>query len=264
MVFWILHPKTWIEELEPRVNNFLDWYFGYFTQKRLEITAPIVWAKSATSQAIGWSHNTPESAVNTELTELFQREFTKRVLIPQTAQLRLEVITTAAADRFVTELGQELTAIQGKYRIPQGQWERYLDTIATTVSDTEGNLSNLSLKALVGGGGYLAAKPFLITSISKLSSKLTTSAATKLAAKAGSSVAAELGTTLIDPIVGVGILLWDLWDYGNTVAVDQPLLQSNIESYLQSMERSLLDNPETGIMAAIQQLKASIIHHLKV
>ncbi len=261
-----LELDEWIGELEPRVDSFLDWYFDYFTQKRLEITAPIVWAKSATTQALGWGKAVPEEVVNAKLTEVFQREFTKRVLVPQTAQLRLEVITTAAADRFVTELGQELRGVQGKYRIPQGQWERYLDTIATTVNDTEGNLSNLSLKALVGGGGYLAAKPFLVTSIGKLGSKLSTkftaSAATKLAAKTGSSVAAELGTSLIDPIVGVGILIWDVWDYQHTVTVDRPLLRSNIESYLHSMERSMLDNPETGIMAAIQQLEASIVKHI--
>jgi hypothetical protein len=55
----------------------------------------------------------------------------------------------------------------------------------------------------------------------------------------------------------VGILIWDLWDYNHTVTIDRPLLRSNIDSYLKSMERSLLDNPETGIMAAIQQLESS-------
>lgn len=254
--------ESWVSELEPRVDNFLDWYFDYFTQKRLEVSAPLVWLRAATGKWIGWGKVSPGEAVNAQLTKTFQKEFTKRVLVPQTAQLRLEVITTAAAEHFVADLSQQMTEVQGKYRIPQGQWERYLDTIATTVSDTEGKLSNLSLKALVGGTGYLAAKPFLLASLgkvgSKISAKFTAKATAKLAAKTGSSVAAELGTSLIDPIVGVGILIWDLWDYHHTVAVDRPLLRSNIDSYLQSMQRSLLDNPETGIMAAINQLETSV------
>jgi len=262
----------WMTELNPRVDGFLDWYFDYFTQKRLEISAPVVWAKSAVGNALGLGKRTqPGEAVNAKLTKVFQKEFTKRVLGHQTAQLRLEVITTEAAERFVGDLGHELKHVQGKYRIPQGQWDRYLDTIATTVSDTEGNLSNLSLKTLAGGTGYMAAKPFFMVSIGKLGSKagaqvgskITASATAKLAAKTGTSVAAELGTSLIDPIVGVGILIWDLWDYNHTVAMDRPLLRRNLDSYLASMEKSLLDNPETGIMAAVHQLEASVIQGIE-
>lgn len=259
--------NTWVKELEPRVDSFLDWYFNYFTQKKLEVTAPLVWLRAAGSRFIGLSHTKPGESVNAQLTKTFQKEFTRRVLVPQTAQLRLEVLTTAAAEKFVTDLSQRMNAVQGKYRIPQGQWERYLDTIATTISDTEGNLSNLSLKALVGGTGYLAAKPFLLATLgkvgSKISTKFTATATAKLAAKTGTSVAAELGTTLIDPIVGVGILIWDVWDYQHTVAVDRPLLRSNIDGYLQSMQQSLLDNPETGVMAAINQLEASVAKSLQ-
>ena len=258
---------NWLGELDPRVDSFLDWYFDYFNQKKLEISAPIVWLGSAASNAVGIGKVAPNDAVNAKLTEAFQKEFTKRVLVPQTAQLRFEVITTEAAAMFVADLSQQISKIQGKYRIPQGQWERYLDTIATTVSDTEGNISNLSLKAIVGGTGYLAAKPFLLTSIgkvgSKVSAKFTASATAKLATKTGTSVAAELGTSLIDPIVGIGIVIWDLWDYNSTVAVDRPLLSNNIDGYLKSMERSLLDNPETGIMAAINQLESNVVKGVK-
>ena len=261
----------WMGELHPRVDGFLDWYFDYFTQKRLEISAPVVWAKSAAGNALGFGEIPPGEAVNAKLTKVFQKEFTKRVLVPQTAQLRLEVITTEAAERFVADLGQELKHVQGKYRIPQGQWDRYLESIATTVSDTEGNISNLSLKTLVSGTGYVAAKPFLMVSIGKLGSKvsakagakITASATAKVAAKTGTSVAAELGTSLIDPIVGVGILIWDLWDYNHQVAMDRPLLRRNLDSYLVSMEKSLLDNPETGIMAAVHQLEASVVKGVK-
>lgn len=262
-----LELDEWQGELEPRIDGFLDWYFDYFTQKRLEISAPAIWLSSATIHLINSHRTAPEEAVNSKLTQEFQKEFTKRVLVPQTAQLRFEVITTEAAALFVTELSEKTASIRSRYRIPQGQWNRYLETIATTVNDTEGHLSNLSLKTLVGGGGYLAAKPLLVPTLAKVGSKVsvkfTSSAAAKVAAKTGGSVASELGTTLVDPVVGVSIILWDLWDYQHTVAVDRPLLRSNISSYIKSMEKSLLDNPETGIMAAINQLEQNIFRGLE-
>jgi len=44
--------------------------------------------------------------------------------------------------------------------------------IATTISD-KGNVSNLSLKVLVGGSGYLIAKPLILGVATKVGSKVT-------------------------------------------------------------------------------------------
>ena len=42
---------------------------------------------------------------------------------------------------------------------------------------------------------------------------------------------------LLAPIVGIGIILWDVWDYNRTVAIDRPVLHANIADYLQEMNR---------------------------
>ncbi|MDB9511129.1 hypothetical protein PN499_08040 [Kamptonema animale CS-326] len=252
---------TWEGELNGRVDSFLDWYFDYFKQKTMEFSTPFKFIVSAVINKFDMS--VASQKVAEKLTEDFQREFAKRVLVPKLAQMRLESITTETTNLYISELGNNIKGIQGSYNIPQGEWEKYLNDIAVTINDTEGTLSNFSLRVLIGGGGYIVAKPLLIGLAGKVGSKVMTKfagkAAAKMAAKTGGTVAGQLGVGLIDPIVGVGILIWDLWDYHHTVKVERPILRQNILAYLDQVKNSLLKNPESGIMAAINQLELSIL-----
>ena len=256
----------WTETLEPRVDRFLDWYFNYFNQKKMEFTTPFVWASSAAMHRLNLNSMTANEAVTTRLTEDFQREFAKQVLVPRNAQMQLELLTTDTVRRYLEDLSENIGKVKSRYRIPQGDWERYLDDISITIRDTEGNLSNLSLKLLVGGSGYLVTKPLVLATAGKIGSKVSTklagTATAKLAAKTGGAVAAELGTSLVDPIVGVGIFIWDIWDYQHTVELERPILRANLLEYLQGVQQSLLRDPETGIMSAIYQLEQGIFKSL--
>ncbi len=258
---------AWQEELIPRVDNFLDWYFGYFNQKKIEFTTPFKWVSSAIFYKFNPNSPSPKQAVAEKFAEDFQGEFAKRVLLPKNAQMRFEVLTTDTINFYLSELGNNFNQVQSSYKIPQGQWDRYLNDISTTINDTEGNISNLSLKVLAGGGSYLIAKPLIAGLASKVGSKVSTKlagkAAAKVAAKTGGAVTAELGASLIDPVVGVGILIWDIWDYSHTVEVERPILRNNILDYLKNVKRSLLANPENGIMAAIDQLESGILKSLQ-
>ena len=256
----------WVEQLMTRVDDsFLDWYFNYFNQKKLEFTAPFVWLSSAATHWIDTNKPAPNQVVAEKLTENFQTEFAKRVLRPKIAQLELERITRETVNLYVSQLGDNISSIQTSYNIPQGQWERYLGDIAVTIQDTEGNISNLSLKLLAGGSTYLLAKA-MIPVVTKIGSKVAASfagkATAKMAAKTGGTVAAKFGGQFLDPIVAVGIIIWDVWDYQHTVKVNQPILREAIWDYLQEVKASLLDNPDNGIMAAIYQLEGGILMSL--
>lgn len=253
----------WVEELTTRVDNsFLDWYFDYFNQKKIEFSTPFVWLSSAAAHWIDTHNPPPNQAVAEKLTEEFQSEFAKRVLRPKTAQLELERITRDTINLYISELSNNISSIQSTYKIPQGQWERYLEDIAITINDTEGNISNFSLKVLVGGSTYLLAKA-MIPAVAKIGSKVATSfagkATAKMAAKTGGMVAGNLGAQLIDPIVAIGIIIWDIWDYKHTVKVDRPVLREAILDYLQEVKTSLLKNSENGIMASMNQLEGGIL-----
>lgn len=258
----------WVDELMTRVDsNFLNWYFNYFNQKKLEFRTPFIWLSSAVAHWVDTNQPSPSQKVAENLTEDFQSEFAKRVLRPKIAQLELERITRDTVNLYISELGNNLSSIQTNYKIPQGQWERYLGDIAVTIRDTEGTISNLSLKVLLGGSTYLIAKAMLPV-VTKVGSKVAVAfagkATAKMAAKTGGAVATKIGAEFLDPIVGVGIIIWDVWDYQHTVNVSRPIIREAIVDYLKEVKVSLLDNPENGIMAAIYQLEGGILKSVQV
>jgi hypothetical protein len=257
---------NWSTELEPRIEGFLDWYFDFFHQKTMEFSTPFVWGYASLWHRINPNTPTGQTAVVDRLSAQFQQEFAKRVLVPQNAQLRLERITTETVDRYLNNINQKIGAIQTKYKIPQGTWNRYLADISTSLGQ-EGSISHLSMKTVAGGGTYLALKPLLTTSIGKLGSKASAkfvgTATSKAAAKTGGAIAAELGAAVLDPVVGVGILVWDVVDYRQSIKRDRPVLKQNLTDYLQDVQQMLLNHPESGVMAAITQLEQNILKSLQ-
>lgn len=257
----------WVDELITRVDSsFLDWYFDYFNQKKMEFSTPFVWLSSAAAHRLDSKNPPPGQVVAEKFTQVFQTEFAKRVLRPKVAQLELEAIARNTINLYISDLGNNISSVQSSYKIPQGQWERYLEDIAITINDTEGNISNLSLKVLVGGSSYLLAKAMIpiVTKIgSKVAASLAGKATAKLAAKTGSVVAGQLGAQLLDPIVGIGIIIWDVWDYKHTVKVERPVLREAILDYLKEVKASLLNNADNGIMASINQLESGIFNSVR-
>lgn len=258
---------VWVDELTKRVDNsFLDWYFGYFNQKQIEYKSFFVQLSSGAAHLLNPNNPTPAEKVAEVMTEDFQKEFAKRVLLPQTSQLRLERITQQTVRHYFDELRGNINNISVNYNIPQADWNQYLSDIAITINDTEGKISNLSLKVLVGGGSYLALKPLVAPLVlkvgSKVVAKLASKAGAKIATKTGAVLAGKAGAVFLDATVGVGIIIWDVWDTNHTANVEKPILHDNIAAYLQEVKYSLLNNPENGIMTVIDQIQSRIVPSL--
>lgn len=258
---------AWVDELTKRVDDsFLDWYFGYFNQKQIEYKSFFVQLSSGAAHLLNPNNPTPAEKVAEVMTEDFQKEFAKRVLLPQTSQLRLERITQQTVRHYLDELRGNISNISVNYNIPQADWNQYLSDIAITINDTEGKISNLSLKVLVGGGSYLALKPLVAPLVlkvgSKVVAKLASKAGAKIATKTGAVLAGKAGAVFLDATVGVGIIIWDVWDTNHTANVEKPILHDNIAGYLQEVKYSLLNNPENGIMTVIDQIQSRIVPSL--
>lgn len=254
---------AWIAILMQRVDSdFLDWYFSYWNQQMLGLKSLWYWSLN---------HVIGEQATAAEkITEEVQEEFAQRVLRPQIAQLELERITREVVDVYAYELRRNLEVIPMQYNIPQGAWERYLDDIAVISSRVEGNRRiDLSLKAITiaGAGGMLLATNRLVTITNKLGTTLATRLsgrmATRLATKTGERVISRVGGKLFGPIVGFGIILWDLWDHYHTKAINKPILRTAIADYFHETKMSLLYDSETGIFAVITLLEKEIFSSLR-
>ena len=258
---------VWVDELMGRVDaSFLDWYFGYFNQKQIEYKSLFVQLSSGASRLLNPNNPTPAEKVAEVITEDFQKEFAKRVLIPQTSQLRLERITQQTVKHYLDDLRGNINNIPLRYNLPKADWDRYLNEIAITINDTEGKISNLPLKVLAGGGSYLALKPLVAPLVLKVGSKVVTKLASKagakVATKTGAVLAGKLGAAVLDCTVGVGIILWDVWDTNHTAHVEKPILHDNLAAYLQEVKYSLLNNRENGIMTVIDQIQSKIVPNL--
>ncbi len=255
--------EAWIAVLMRRVDeDFLEWYFSYWTQQKLGVKGAWRWTLD---QVIG-----KESEVAEHITEAIQEEFAWRVLRPEEAQRELEQIAGAALETYSRELQTQLVELPHRYQIPQPEWEGYLQDIAVLTSTSEGTRrASLSLKAVtaasVGGGVMLAtalAAP-LQNLGSKTSTKLAAKAAGQVASRTGARVASRVGGKLLGLIIGIGIVIWEVWDHEQTRILEQPQLRQTIVDYFEEVQKSLLYDPESGIIAMLDMMEENIVTSLR-
>ncbi|MFP4692747.1 MAG: hypothetical protein ACLFM2_02685 [Halothece sp.] len=261
--------QIWVDDLMERVDSsFLDWYFGYFNQKQIEYKSFFTGINANLQSWLNLSSDQPEERIAEVITEDFQTEFAKRVLRPQIAQLQLERITNETVRYYLNEIEENIQQIPVKYQIPKGDWNRYLSEISVSIYDTEGKPSSLSLKTLAGGGAYFALKPLIAPALpvisSKVVGKLAGKAGAKIATKTGGVVAGKIGSALLDTTVGVGIILWDVWDNQQTASIEKPIMRENLADYLQEVKESLLHNSETGILTAVDSIQNTLVNSISV
>jgi len=260
---------AWVDDLMERVDkSFLDWYFGYFNQKQIEYKSFFTGISAHTARWLNPNSQTPEEKVAETITEDFQTEFAKRVLRPQIAQLRLERIASETAISHLNQLSLNISQVAKEQQIPQADWERYLRDISVNVQDAEGKMLSLSLNKLSTGGAYVVFKPLIAPLLpqigSKVAAKIAGKAGAKIATKTGTVVAGKVGSALLDCTVGVGILLWDIWDTNNTANIEKPILRANLAAYLQEVKYSLLNNSENGIMTVVDEVDRNIVQAIRL
>jgi len=254
-------------------EDFLDWYFGYFTQLEIGV-------KAVGYAATNWWNNSLDSAsdqVATEvLTELENRVFPKLIV-----QGEMETIAREIVAIFVNSLGKELQNIPQTYEIPQLEWDRHLEEIAVMVSDINGLRSQpLTLKAITAGalvGTKTLALPLtriLVPAIkatvgngikaftAKTALKTATGTATKKAIAAGATkggTAAASGPFAL--FVFGGLLAWEAWDHHSTVAENRPLMRAQLEESIAQMEKNLLEF-DSPLGAPLTQIEEQLYNSL--
>ncbi len=267
---------SWTAELQKRIDeDFLEWYFSYWQQQWLGLKTIGYWVADSyvVEKVIGEQPSTSE-----KITEEIQGEFSNRVLRPQITQLQMERIAEEVVSVFVIDLQKNLAPIHERYQIPKTEWDRYLEDLALLTSDVNGNRQiALSLKTLMAvgtvGGTVTAVKvtQMLKPAIAKIGTKMTTKSAAKgagkavakVAGKTGGKVAGKVGGKFLGAIVGVGIIVWDVWDHQHTKKIEKPILRANLADYLTELQQSLLHEPETGIMSIIHGLEANVVGSLR-
>ncbi|GCL38978.1 hypothetical protein SR1949_40980 [Sphaerospermopsis reniformis] len=260
---------AWVENLTERIDkNFLDWYFGYFNQKQIEYKSFFIGMSNNMGRWLNPNGKSTEESIAEIITEDFQTEFAKRVLRPQISQLRLERIATQTAKLFLKEAGANINQIPRNYQIAQADWNRYLEDLSINVVDSQGNKSSLTWKLIAGGESYVVFKPLITPLLPTIGSKIVAGlagkAGAKIATKTGTVLAGKVGSVFLDATVGVGILLWDIWDNNHTANIEKPILRENLVDYLELVKDSLLSNPENGMMTIVDEIQRNIMQSLSI
>jgi len=261
--------EQWKNEVMHRVDHpFLDWYYNYFNQ--LGIGAKAIWINL---------YSISEEEKAEKLIGSFQQEFAKQVFQPSLMQLEMERFTRQAIDTYVSEANRNLAGVQSAYNIPQPTWERFLEGLGSITYNSGGQQQDLTLRGISRGTGYLATtamikaigvigtKKVVTSTVTKVTSKVVTKLATKTAAKVAAEGTGEmavglLGLELLNPIAGLGILVWDVWDHYHTVQVERPILRANLESYLNEVKESLLNDKENGVLSSVNKFHDGILDSL--
>ena len=253
----------WTAGLMSRVDNdFLEWYFSYWQQQVIGLKALGYWIIDTKwiERFIGEQPDTAE-----RITEVIQDEFAKRVLRPEIAELEMERIVRDTANYYTAQLRDNLNEVPSSYMIPQADWDKYITGIAITTHGADGDREiPVSLKALTasGAGGAVVLAGKMKALVGKLSGKVMAKsagkAASKMAAKTGGKVAAKAGGKFLGLIVGVGVLVWDVWDHHQTEKDNRPILRQAMADYFKELKDILMNDPEAGLMVTFNDLEGQI------
>jgi hypothetical protein len=259
----------WTDDLTQRLDSsFLDWYFGYFHQKQLEYQSFFAGISGKFGQWLDPSKPSPNEKIAEEITAEFQEEFAKRVLVPRISEYQLQNIAIRTAKEYINKLGQEFNQVPIESGISAAEWNRYLEDVSVSIPGIIGNSLDLPLKQITTAGAYVAFKPLISPFIPKVGSavvaKLATKAGAKIATKTGGILAAKLGSTLLDASVGVGIIIWDIWDTHHTANIENPILRKNLVDYLGKVEDSILENPDNGVMTVVDKIDQKILQSIHI
>lgn len=258
---------VWISELANRIDDdFLDWYFSYWQQQWMGLKSIGYWV--AESNIVEkWFGEQP--GVTARITYEIQEEFAKRVLRPEIAHMRIGRIARGTVEVYMAALRKRIEAVRARYTVPHNEWNEHLANIAVLSSRAEGNRQvALSLKAVAGGGAFTAAKTskLLAPMIKKIGTKIYlktgSKAVVKAAGKTGAKIAAKMGGKFLGPIVGIGVIVWDVWDHHRTKKIERPLLRRNLSAYLDELKFMLMKESETGLMAILGTMENDMLSSL--
>ncbi|MEB3883369.1 hypothetical protein [Lyngbya sp. CCY1209] len=232
----------WEKELVNRIDtDFLDWYFNYFNQKKQEVEVLAQYVGEIVIDPGNIDHVKINDNIKNRINKNINREFSRRVVNSKYAESKFRAIVIDTTEFYLEELSADLHNVPKMYKISQTDWDQYLETIKVRLENEQGD-GILPVEII---GGYV-----------------TTKVVAKFAAKAGSKVAAGFVSSqvaaLIDPAVAVVLLGLDYLDYINGVAQNKPRLREDLVQSLHQIKKTLLNDPESGVMSAVNELDEKI------
>ncbi len=271
--------EIWEEDLIKRIDtDFLDWYFNYFNQKKQEFG--VLFKYVGENFMNGFNQQIVNEKIANDINESIKREFAKRVLQANAAEMKFDTIVIDTTQFYFQELSTAVENVPKMYKISQPDWDKYLEAIKVRLENEQGDgVSVINfIGALVTYEGVKFTAEFAAANVGAQAAKLAAASvgpqaaefaaayvgvkiASKFAANVGSKIVAVVSAKLasaIEPAAAIALIVYDYWDYTNGVKENRPRLREDLVNCLHDIKKSLLSDPENGIMAGINELQEKI------
>ncbi|MEG4335913.1 hypothetical protein QUB40_28855 [Microcoleus sp. AT9_A2] len=235
--------NRWEADLINRIDtDFLNWYFNYFNQKQQEFG--VLFQYIGENVMNGFNPTIVNEKIAKSINDNIQREFSRRVLQANSAEMKFHTIVIDTANFYIEQLSKEFDDVPKMYTIPQSDWAKYLEGINFRLQNERGD--EVSLVRFVGAAG---------------TAKITATIAAKAGSKAVAALSAKLGS-MIEPTLAIGLIAWDYWDYTQGVKEDKPRLREDLVNSLHDIKKSILSEPEHSVMWVVNELEEQIKNNI--
>ncbi len=195
--------------------------------------------------------------INKRMNEDFNTKF-QELVFTEGIKRHLQDILKRVSINYSLAVASVLKMVKEEYQISDIAWQKHLGVFANLTDNTTSSTSGFSAESF---NANLATKISIATAIAtstKLAVNLAGKAGSKIATKAGGTIAAKAGAQLLDPLLAVGFLVWDFWDYNQMVSRSRCQMKDDILDHLTEFKFSVLSAPENSIMAAIDEVQSQI------
>jgi hypothetical protein len=283
----------WRDEGVQRVDHpFLDWYYNYFTQLGTGLHAIWINITSASDaekaeKLIGdFQREFAKQVFQPSLMQLQMERFTREAIEVYASELSHNLAGVQSKYSVPQPIWENYLEGLGSVTYNTGSNSQDL-TLATLSAGRKTYVAtSVMATAIKAIGTKKAVAATVNAATTKVAAKTATKVATegaaeltvntakvatKVATKTATKVATEgateltigiLGLELLNPLAGLGVLAWDIWDHYHTVKVERPIMHDNLEKYLNELEASLLEDPENGILSSINKFHDGIMDKL--
>lgn len=258
--------ENWVSLVRQRSeSDFIPWYTSYWTQQWLAIK-------------VGWytlSGGEGDDSAEKRLTRYLQEQYLDRVLDPVAEEINPEVVREDVLTLYIRLLGEQLQGIRRYYGVPQDQFDRRLKAISS-IAQEPASAHSASLYQLVhtypitslpayaaliarsrkaaDGAGSRPSDSSLLPVAEQAAEALVA----KLALSGGASVAAAAVGGAAGLAISLGVAGFGAIAHESDRPEMEAQVRENLNSALDEMWHSLMDDPVTGVMAGVYHIYEQI------
>jgi hypothetical protein len=260
----------WLERVRQYSETaFIPWYTSYWTQEWLAIKLAL---HGPEDDATG------EAAVQ-HLARHLEQEFAARVLEPASEDSGPAEISRRATAIYLSGLQTAISTSGKRHRIPEAALRSWL-TAVPALTAAGADSQSIPLSELLGTGpdhrlesrialleqieahGLSSQQRLAQEALAKEASALAAAVTERFAARSGAAAATVMGGP-VGAVISLGLTGWSLSQHEQL----RPELEARVREQLLAiragMYRELLDDPENGVLGAVNQIHARIAAALR-